>query len=123
MYRMNNSGGTPRERLDPRLLERLVTVQDGANCGCNGETRSIAHTHHHPAHRVQESCGCESAHPYNAYEETNSDFNHALAMVYSPEQAWQNLYCVEDGLKVGTIFRELDKPFYGPNCCGGIGNE
>ncbi|MBR5538822.1 MAG: spore coat associated protein CotJA [Clostridia bacterium] len=42
-------------------------------------------------------------------------------MVYPPEQVWQNIYCVEEGFMVGTIFRELDKPFYGPRCHGGNG--
>ena len=45
--------------------------------------------------------------------------DYPLAMVYSPVQSWQNVYCVEEGFMTGTIFRELDKPFYGPRCHGG----
>lgn len=37
----------------------------------------------------------------------------SLAMVYSPYQPFQNLYEVTDGFCRGTIFRELDKPFFG----------
>ena len=37
----------------------------------------------------------------------------SLAMVYSPYQAFQNLYDPAQGLCAGTIFIELDKPFLG----------
>ena len=36
-----------------------------------------------------------------------------LAMVYSPEQAFEGLYEPEEGLSHGTIFEALDMPFYG----------
>ena len=36
-----------------------------------------------------------------------------LAMVYSPEQEWRDLYDSEEGHKKGTIFKELDLPFLG----------
>ena len=36
-----------------------------------------------------------------------------LAMVYSPEQGFENLYEPEDGLSRGTIFAALDFPFEG----------
>ena len=52
-----------------------------------------------------------------------SEFNYSLAMVYSPEQIWQNLYTEEEGFVAGTIFKELDKPFYGQKCHGGACNE
>lgn len=95
MYRMNNYGTTPRDRLDPRLLNHL-----GMHC-------------------QEERHECGRTDSRNAIEEPVGEFNYSLAMVYSPEQAWQNLYSVEDGLCAGTIFRELDKPFYGPKCNGG----
>lgn len=93
MYRMNNGGCTPRDRMDSRLIERL---------------RAERAEHHHRS----EIRATETA------EETG-EFNFALAMVYSPVQEWQNLYSVEEGLCEGTIFRELNKPFYGPRCNGG----
>ena len=37
----------------------------------------------------------------------------SLAMVYSPCQEFEDLYDHTDGLKHGTIFRALDKPFVG----------
>lgn len=49
-----------------------------------------------------------------------------LSMVYSPYQKWQNIYDSKTGLKNGTIFQDLDMPFYGyrqngSKCgCGGM---
>lgn len=37
----------------------------------------------------------------------------SLAMVYSPEQAFENLYEPDEALLRGTVFIALDKPFYG----------
>ena len=33
-----------------------------------------------------------------------------LGMVYSPLQCWRMLYSVEEALKRGTLFEELEKP-------------
>ena len=37
----------------------------------------------------------------------------SLAMVYSPCQEFTGLYAPEEALCRGTIFMELEKPFYG----------
>ncbi|MBQ9802186.1 MAG: spore coat associated protein CotJA [Clostridia bacterium] len=37
----------------------------------------------------------------------------SLAMVYSPCQEFEGLYEPMAGLLAGTVFRELEKPFYG----------
>lgn len=42
-----------------------------------------------------------------------------LAMVYVPDQIWRNVYSPDEGLSRGTLFAELDKPFYPPRVCGG----
>lgn len=39
-----------------------------------------------------------------------------LAMVYAPEQFFGDLYDTDDGFVHGTIFRELDFPFYPTKC-------
>ena len=36
----------------------------------------------------------------------------SLAMVYSPKQYWRKLYTPEDALMHGTLFVELNKPFF-----------
>lgn len=50
--------------------------------------------------------------------EMPNDFDYSLAIASVPSQKWQNLYSEEEGLKNGTIFMELNKPFYG-SACGG----
>lgn len=42
----------------------------------------------------------------------------ALAMAYVPWQQWNQTYELKKALCAGTIFPELDKPFYGKrgNC-------
>ena len=44
------------------------------------------------------------------------DMNYKLGMVYSPYQEWQNIYDCDKGFDAGTIFAELDKPFFGYKC-------
>ncbi len=36
-----------------------------------------------------------------------------LAMAYVPWQKWQNIYDAEKGFCSGTIFQDLNLPFYG----------
>ena len=47
--------------------------------------------------------------------------NYPLASVYSPLQDWREIYDIENALKRGTIFKELDLPFYGDSCNSGCG--
>ena len=42
----------------------------------------------------------------------------SLAMVYSPEQEWKDLFPVGKALGKGTLFQELDKPFLGKTLLG-----
>lgn len=39
-----------------------------------------------------------------------------IAMVYSPVQKWKELYDPATALSNGTIFKELDLPFYPTPC-------
>lgn len=42
-----------------------------------------------------------------------------LAMTYMPMQVWRSIYTPCDALRAGTIFEELDLPFYGKGgVCG-----
>ena len=40
----------------------------------------------------------------------------SLAMVYTVSQSWRGIDDGECGFCRGTIFDELDKPFYGDSC-------
>lgn len=48
-----------------------------------------------------------------ANEKNGCLYGNSLAMVYSPCQDFEELYDNDEGLRRGTIFRELDKPFVG----------
>ena len=45
--------------------------------------------------------------------------NVPLAMVYSPDHEFDDMYEPEEGLEAGTIFIRLDKPFKGRTMSGG----
>ena len=63
--------------------------------------------------QIKNSC----CHDTDSYDIANTaETNYRLAMVYSPYQEWQNIYCGEKALENGTIFAELDKPFVGYKC-------
>lgn len=119
---MNNYGGTPRDRFDPRRfemqtreamsqkIEDATTPYSAPCCRTEGMSRSrCGENMPHSCRREDSDCGHG--------EDGMNGFS--LAMVYSPHQHWRNLYDEETGLKRGTIFEELDKPFHGPACMGG----
>jgi len=120
MYRMNyNNCSTPRDRIDKKILSHI------------SEQRRNYHTDHGKMRVADNDCACNDTRenqlnnsPHECdYDYENSDFDYSLAMVYSPNQEWQNIYCLEKGFISGTIFRELDKPFYGAKCYGGDCHE
>ena len=56
------------------------------------------------------ACPCECATCNGAADRLDGM---SLAMVYSPAQAFDGLYPVEEALCHGTLFAALDKPFWG----------
>jgi hypothetical protein len=40
-----------------------------------------------------------------------------LAMAYVPFQEWREIYPPDEALSIGTIFKELNLPFYGRRPC------
>ena len=42
----------------------------------------------------------------------------SLAMVYVPRQEWQEIYPIDQAIRKGTLFSELDKPFLGKTLAG-----
>lgn len=110
MYRMNtNRSMASRQRYDIDSHERMLSRRN-MNCSscnrCDNVPESLEHI---------TSCGCGNY--------PSEEFDYSLAMVYPPEQLWQNLYLEDEGFKIGTVFKELDKPFYGPKCNGGACSE
>lgn len=43
--------------------------------------------------------------------------NFPVGMAYVPWQCWGEIYPLNTGLQRGTIFPELDKPFFKGRCC------
>ena len=41
----------------------------------------------------------------------------SLAMVYTVSQCWRLINDGTEGFERGTVFDELNKPFYGDKCC------
>ena len=66
----------------------------------------------------ERSCAprCDGSVPHGCAEDTVLDTcltGKSLAMVYSPCQMFEGLYTPEEGLCRGTVFMELEKPFWG----------
>lgn len=72
----------------------------------------------------QPKCQRESVMPRKEVVETECPISekYPLAMVYAPKQCFERVYEVGVALGVGTIFEELNKPFY-PTGCKGNGKE
>lgn len=112
-----NDQYTPRERVNPELLEQLLREDGGRTAPQQPPVRqSAARPYHHAVRRArqnapsdsqQDSCGRCASTPLSGY---------SLAMVYSPCQEFTELYEAEEGFSRGTIFSQLDKPFL-PGCC------
>lgn len=48
----------------------------------------------------------------------------SIAMVYTPEQEFEELYDADIALTRGTIFKQLDLPFLGKEgCCNDTKND
>ncbi|MDD3183810.1 MAG: spore coat associated protein CotJA [Anaerostipes sp.] len=63
--------------------------------------------------RYYKDCHCSE-------EQNKQDIDSlALAMAYVPWQHWNHVYSPEEGIRCGTIFPELNKPFYGRAGCRG----
>lgn len=77
---------------------------------------------------TRETMPCNSNNSVSPETNNNASNNHnnnhnnshntdtSLAMVYAVKQAWQNIYDPEIALVNGTIFEELNKPFYHSGC-------
>lgn len=100
-YNYSGQFGNPRRRTPPSIPETK-----------------------HPARETFLSRSDLSPTDRNEYNGTHSEGSHhsgdqshrSLAMVYSPIQRFSALYDEETALARGTLFSELDLPFYGKTC-------
>lgn len=92
MYDYQGYGGDAKDVRDGELLDRLL---GDASCGTRG-------TGIGGSCRYEPTVKCpDSKYGLDGYP---------LAMVYSPVQEWTELYCESEGLRRGTIFKQLDLP-------------
>lgn len=91
MYAQRSSIGRVREHADYATLRQNQGLRD---CGCHADVPAANLPPHAP-----NTPSCLNTYP--------------LAMVYAPDQAFDQLYDCEQWLEKGTIFKALDFPFRG----------
>ena len=119
---VKNENFTPRARVNRELLDRMLadSAKEEAATPYPATPAMACHCHenrHCPvnyANRNQCAPQREEAAPNICRTPVYPGVS--LAMVYSPCQAFADLYEPEAALERGTIFRELDKPFYPTPC-------
>jgi hypothetical protein len=108
---------TPKERISAEMRKYLLAEEekDGTQevmarrCGCG-------------CRNTNTKCREERDSSYDACKAETKGVH--FAMVYSPYQPFCNLYEPEEGLENGTIFRDLNFPFYPTKCkTMGCGNR
>ena len=103
--RMSGCGcGNSRESRENSENSRM----SGCGCGNSRESRENG------GNSRSNGCGCGNSSSDMDNDCRNSCLRgNSLAMVYSPCQRFENIYDTTEGLCRGTIFRDLDKPFWG----------
>ena len=139
---MKNCCSSPRDNIDNELLARLLDEKE-PSAGCygtyqsqriadrssrcrraqinvnpavschNGSKPSCASDNARGEIAPDDSCGCDCNDEDCAKKNCLSAY--PLAMCYTPDQEWRNLFEIEEAIFHGTIFRELELPFY-PAC-------
>lgn len=111
-YRKNSY--TPRERVDDNMLLRILEEEEPVRCTYGSPCSNRGAVRHEDVRRTSprnensdNCCNCDEK-----CAKQNALSGYALAMVYTPEQEWRELYTEEDALSHGTLFTELCKPFY-----------
>lgn len=96
-----------------------------AGCGCNQNQQNGTPARADTVWKQKNSCGCgQGITPLRAARQSDALCDgvasgasllsdKSLAMVYSPYQKFESLYDPCQGLQRGTVFCQLDKPFYG----------
>ncbi len=144
MFFDENDNRNPRERADTGLKCQAKGEHGGNSCDASlrmrrpGVTRSGRNVA--PAGVSMAGCGCGTEQTGGCarggdinYDRSGPDTDRRgwglcgfpLGSVYAPLQEWRAIYDIETGFSRGTIFRELDMPWYGSGgamrggCCRG----
>lgn len=112
--------GSPLDRIDESVLRMMLGGDPGETAGTTGTSRRSGGTRGSGVQSAERGFGCDSRGTAGATFALPDLYGTPLAMVYSPVQRFENLYDPEEGLAAGTIFRDLDFPFYPAGCssCG-----
>ena len=94
------------------------------DCGCNDNCdRDNCNSEDENAASRDCMCRCEHSNSMSdrcsECEMPSFNTNTALAIVYSPDHSFNDMYDAEEGLCEGTLFRRLNKPFEGATVRGG----
>ena len=72
-------------------------------------------------HKTTGKCGCNERPPrsmqHSCSMKSDSLMNMPVAMAYVPWQFFRDVYEPDKALQCGTIFPELNKPFFGKGGC------
>lgn len=98
---MENDTRTPRDRINEEFMRKLMELDKA-----NEENEMKQPQQENDAIDTMMCKGMD-------WKKDCSLSGRPLAMVYSPCQSWRELYEPDVGFYRGTIFKELDKPFYG----------
>lgn len=95
-------------------------IGDRGGCGCSGCARNEVNPRKERELPEYVKCGCGEP----RREPSWGLRGYPIASVYSVLQDWHDIYDTETALKRGTIFKELDLPFYGDRCSdNGFSND
>ena len=117
-YRKYN---TPRERIDDDMLERILKEENitccsygdrSGNSPISSQSRCQARSRVEARQENQRPNNPDGTPCNEGCGKDNCLADYPLAMAYTPDQKWQNLYSDDDSISHGTIFTELYKPFY-----------
>ena len=107
MYNPNQSASS--RRAGEEFLRRM-NYSGSQGCNRNAVSREV----NVPVFNQGGTSGCCENHESHGCTQSYNSYMPALAMVYSPIQEWACLMeTPEKALSTGTLFQELNKPFYG----------
>lgn len=139
----HNCNKTPLDRIDEVLLKELHDLEynNGSDFTCNQKSEGQCIKNNNIINKRNFRCGnCTKYENYSCKNST-ADFPDSvskccekrkftnfklngvpLAMLYSPYQGFEDLYDIDEAFNNGTLFKNLDLPFY-MSSCRGINNE
>ena len=128
----NAENRTPRDRIGEELFSHVGQMptqkygkQESREAVSTLSQATICPTRNKVGMPRQNGCGCNRGLGASCPGRTSGQCRvHGedrlagmpLAMAYVPMQEWRNLYDLEPGFERGTLFKELDFPFYTTAC-------